>query len=98
VGWAFAVAASANLPALLLTLFWKKTTAQGVIASILIGVISSVTIILLSPDMWARYGLDPATAPIPINQPGIMSIPLSFLTLVVVSLLTQKKNPALKTT
>ncbi len=92
VGWAFAVAASANLPALLLTLFWKKTTAQGIIASILTGVIASVTLILLSPDMWARYGLNPATAPMPINQPGIVSIPLSFIVLVVVSLLTTKKQ------
>jgi len=92
VGWAFAVAASANLPALLLILFWKKATAQGIIASILVGVISSVALIMLSPDMWARYGLDAATAPMPINQPGIVSIPLSFIVLVVVSLLTAKKG------
>ncbi len=92
VGWAFAVAASANLPALLLILFWKRATAQGIIASILVGVVASVTLILLSPDMWARYGLDAATAPMPINQPGIVSIPLSFIVLVVVSLLTKKKQ------
>ncbi len=94
VGWAFAVAASANLPALLLILFWKKATAQGIIASILVGIVAAVGLILLSPDMWARYGLDPTTAPMPINQPGIVSIPLSFLVLVVVSLLTAKKEPA----
>ncbi len=92
VGWAFAVAASANLPSLILIVFWKKTTARGIIASILVGVISSVALILLSPDMWARYGLDPATAPMPINQPGIVSIPLSFVVLVVVSLLTTDKR------
>jgi len=91
VGWAFAVAASANLPALIMMLFWKKTTAQGIISSILVGVFSSVTLILLSPDMWARYGLNPANAPMPINQPGIVSIPLSFIVLVAVSLLTEKK-------
>ncbi len=92
VGWAFAVAASANLPALLLTLFWKKTTARGIVASILTGIIASVTLIMLSPDMWARYGLNPATAPMPINQPGIVSIPLSFIVLAGVSLLTAKKQ------
>lgn len=92
VGWAFAVAASANLPSLVMMLFWKKTTAQGIIASILVGIISSVTLILLSPDMWARYGLNPADAPMPINQPGIVSIPLSFAVLVVVSLLTRKTS------
>ena len=92
VGWAFAVAASANLPALVLMLFWKRTTGTGIIASILVGVIASVGLILLSPDMWARYGLDPATAPMPINQPGIVSIPLSFIVLVVVSLLTAQRE------
>ena len=92
VGWAFAVAASANLPSLVMMLFWKKTTAQGIISSILVGIFASVTLILISPDMWARYGLNPANAPMPINQPGIVSIPLSFIVLVVVSLLTAKKD------
>lgn len=90
VGWAFAVAASANLPAILMLLFWKKTTAQGITYSILVGIVSALTIILLSPDMYVRYGLDPATALIPLGNPGIISIPLSFLTLIVVSLMTQK--------
>jgi cation/acetate symporter len=91
VGWAFAVAASANLPSLVMMLFWKKVTAKGIIASILTGIVSSVSLILLNPDMWARYGLDPATAPMPLNQPGIISIPLSFIVLVVVSLLTGRQ-------
>jgi cation/acetate symporter len=92
VGWAFAVAASANLPAILMVLFWKKTTAKGIAASILVGIVSALTIIMLSPDMYDRYGMDPASAPIPLGNPGIISIPLSFLTLIVVSLMTQKKK------
>ena len=92
VGWAFAVAASANLPAILMLLFWKKTTAKGIAASILVGIITAVGIILLSPSMWEKYGLDPANAPSPLDNPGIISIPLSFITLVIVSLLTQKDN------
>ncbi len=90
VGWAFAVAASANLPAILMLLFWKKTTAQGIAASIFVGIVSSLGIILLSKEMWEKYGLDPANAPIPLTNPGIISIPLSFLTLIIVSILTQK--------
>ena len=90
VGWAFAVAASANLPAILMLLFWKRTTAQGVSASIVVGIVSSLGLILLSPDMYVRYGLTPADAPIALNNPGIISIPLSFITLVVVSLLTKR--------
>jgi len=90
VGWAFAVAASANLPAILMLLFWKKTTAKGVAASILVGLVSALGIILISPDMWVRYGLLPQDAPISFNSPAAISIPLSVIALVVVSLLTQK--------
>ena len=96
VGLAFAVAASANLPAMVMLLFWKKTTAKGIAVSIVVGIVSSVTLILLSPDMFVRYGMDPDTAPFPLSNPGIVSIPLSFIALVVASLLTQEpqKTPA----
>ena len=90
VGWAFAVAASANLPAILMLLFWEKTTAKGVAASILVGLVSSLGLILLSPDMWVRYGKLPADAPVQFNSPALISIPLSFLALVIVSMLTRK--------
>lgn len=90
VGWAFAVAASANLPSIMMMLFWKKTTAQGITASVLVGMSSAMILILLSPSMFDRYGLGAARAPIPFDNPGIFSIPLSFITLVAVSLMTQK--------
>ncbi len=90
VGWAFSVAASANLPALVMLLFWKRTTRQGVIASVLIGMISSLAWILLSGDTYSKvYGLSAESAWVPFSQPGIVTIPLSFLTLVAVSLMTQ---------
>ncbi len=92
VGWAFAVAASANLPAILMLLFWKKTTKEGITASIIVGIVSSITIILLSPSMFERYGLNPGSAPMALDNPGIISIPLSFITLIIVSLFTQKKE------
>lgn len=91
VGWAFAVAASANLPAILMLLFWKKTTKQGITASITVGIISAIGLFLMSPSMWAIYGLSAAEAPFPLTAPGIISIPLSFIVLVVVSLMTQPK-------
>ncbi|MBW2735317.1 MAG: cation acetate symporter [Deltaproteobacteria bacterium] len=97
VGWAFAIAASANLPAILMLLFWKKTTAKGIAASIGVGMVSALGIILVSPSMYVRYGLDAATSPLGgLNNPGIISIPLSFITLVVVSLMTQKDNIGLE--
>ncbi len=92
VGWAFSVAASANLPALVMLLFWKRTTWQGITAAILVGMVSSLAWILLSGDSFAKiYGLPAENALVPFSQPGIVTIPLGFLVLIVVSLLTQPK-------
>jgi cation/acetate symporter len=92
VGLAFAVAASANLPSIIMLLFWKKTTPQGIVASIFVGITLSIGIILFSPDLYELYGRPRADAPIPFANPGIFSITASFITIVVVSLLTQKKT------
>ncbi len=94
VGLAFAVAASANLPAILMLLFWKRTTARGIAASIVVGIVTSLGLIAFSPELYTLYGLNPLDAPIPLNNPGIVSIPLSFITLVVVSLITPKNGTA----
>ena len=92
VGLAFAVAASANLPAILFLLFWKKTTAKGIAWSIFVGIVTSIGIILVSPTMYEKYGLLAKDALIPLDNPGIISIPMAVITLVVVSLMTQKDN------
>jgi cation/acetate symporter len=90
VGWAFSVAASANLPALVMLLFWRGTTKQGVIAAVVVGMASSLAWILLSGDTFRDvYGLAAERAVVPFSQPGIVTIPLGFVTLVVVSLLTR---------
>ena len=70
VGLAFAVAASANLPCIIMMLFWKRTTSKGMIASIIVGIVASVGIILFSPTAWELYGLVPADAPDPDEEPG----------------------------
>jgi len=92
VGWAFAVAASANLPSILMLLFWKKTTKRGITASIIVGIVAAIGLFLLSPSMFPKYGLPAEAAPFPLMNPGIVSIPLSFLTLIIVSLMTQPKK------
>jgi cation/acetate symporter len=89
VGWAFSVAASANLPSLVMILFWPRVTKQGIVAAIVVGMVSSMAWILLSGEAYSRvYGLDAASAIVPFSQPGILTIPLGFITLVGVSLLT----------
>lgn len=96
VGWAFAIAASANLPAIIMILFWKKTTSKGVIASIIIGLISSLLIILLSQETFdSVYKLVNVKSPMPFSNPAIISVPISFITLVIVSLFT-KSNSEIK--
>jgi cation/acetate symporter len=93
VGWAFAIAASANLPALLMLLFYRDTTKQGVIWGVLVGTISSVLWIAVCPEMFkSLYGLDPKQAWVPFSQPGIVTIPLSFIVIVIVSKLTARAH------
>jgi cation/acetate symporter len=95
VGWAFSVAASANLPSLVMILFWPRVTKQGIVAAIVVGMVSSMAWILLSGEAYSRvYGLDAASAIVPFSQPGILTIPLGFITLVGVSLLTSVQRGA----
>ena len=95
VGWAFNIAASANLPSLVMLLFWKRTTKEGITASIFVGMISSLGWILLSAQAFRDvYGLNPESALVPFSQPAIVTIPLGFLVLVVVSLMTRRGAPA----
>jgi cation/acetate symporter len=80
VGLAFAVAASANFPALLLALTWRRFNTTGAVVGVLFGVISSIALVIVSPKVWP--GADTVTgSPIgwELSNPGIVSIPLGFL-------------------
>jgi cation/acetate symporter len=91
VGWAFNIAASANLPALVMLLFWPRTTKQGIIAAVTAGMLASLAWILLSADTFEKvYGWSRDASIVPFSQPGIVTIPLGFLVLVVVSLLSPR--------
>lgn len=92
VGWAFAIAASANLPAILFLLFWDKTSEKGIAVSIVVGIVSSLAIILTSPTMWDRYGLGAGNAWHQLENPALISFPLAVLSVYCVSLLYPKKH------
>ena len=80
VGLAFAVAASANFPALLLALTWRRFNTAGAITGVVVGVVSSIFLVIVSPKVWP--GADTVTgSPIgwTLSNPGIVSIPLGFL-------------------
>jgi cation/acetate symporter len=92
VGWAFNIAASANLPALVMALYWKRATKQGIAAAIAVGMVSSLGWILMSAQAFRDvYGWPAASALVPFSQPAIVTLPLGFIVLVVVSLLTPRQ-------
>jgi len=72
VGLAFAVAASANLPVIVFSIFWKRFTTTGAVTGLLVGLVSSIVLILISPDFMKN-------AWFPLKNPAIVSIPLGFL-------------------
>ena len=81
VALAFAVAASANLPTIVYSLFWKKFTTQGALWSMYGGLASAIILISLSPvvsggERSMIQGVDFAI--FPLSNPGIVSIPLAF--------------------
>lgn len=79
---AFAVAASANLPTILYSLFWKGFTTRGALWSMYGGLGSSILLIAFSPVVWgAETSFFPETdlALYPLANPGLVSIPLAFL-------------------
>jgi cation/acetate symporter len=99
VGWAFNVAASANLPSLVMLLFWRRTTREGIIAAMSVGLVSSLAWILLSADTLEKvYGYSAAESAertiVPFSQPAIVTVPLGFAVLVVVSLLSRPRPSA----
>ncbi len=140
VGLGYAVAASANLPALMLTLYWRRCTTQGVLAGIIGGTLAAVALVMVSPNMeypalerasaihrvqdltgklsnaaddksrtvLRRELIDAETvvqmmpaketsivglrAPlIGLRNPGIVSIPIGFLLVVLISLFTRDR-------
>ncbi len=85
VGLAFAVAASANFPALLLSIVWRRYSTRGAVCSIATGAIASFGLILLSPTVWIDlFGYPEAM--FPLRNPAIVSMPASFAAGVLASL------------
>jgi cation/acetate symporter len=86
VGLAFAIAASANFPALVLSIFWSRLTTTGAQMSMLVGTFATIALIWLSPTIQVDILKNP-DAWFPLRNPGIVTIPLSFAVAVGISLL-----------
>jgi cation/acetate symporter len=86
VALAFAVAASANVPVILLTIFWRRFNTTGAVVGMLVGLISAVVLVILSPSVFTGPNPEPPLTPIipidpifPLTSPAIISVPLGFL-------------------
>jgi cation/acetate symporter len=91
VGLAFAVAASANLPVMVFSLFWKRFNTAGAVSGLLVGLASSIALILVSPD----FMKDPL---FPLKNPALISVPLGFLAAWLGTILSKEKPDEAKFT
>jgi cation/acetate symporter len=83
VGLAFAVAASANVPVILLSLSWRRFSRGGAIAGMVCGLVASLVLIAISPITMGQHAI------FPLDNPGIVSIPIGLLGAVIGTLLTR---------
>jgi cation/acetate symporter len=79
VGLAFAVAASANFPALLMALSWPRFNTAGAVTGVLFGVISATGLVIVSPGVWPGPDSEGSSVGWTLANPGIVSIPLGFI-------------------
>jgi cation/acetate symporter len=99
VALAFAVAASANLPVIVFSIFWRRFNTAGAVTGLAVGLLASIGLIIVSPSLMA---IDPPTvtgaarhliqakALFPLENPGILSIPLGFLAAIAGTLLSHE--------
>jgi cation/acetate symporter len=101
VALAFAVAASANLPVIVLSIFWKRFNTVGAVTGLTVGLIASIGLILVGPSL---MGIDPPTVTgtarhliqakplFPLENPGILSIPIGFLGAIIGTFLSREPS------
>lgn len=94
VALAFSIAASANFPVLILSLYWGDLTTRGAIAGGVAGLASALVLVILSPAVWVKvfHFAEPVFA---YDYPTLFSMPLAFVTAIVVSKLDTTKRAAI---
>ncbi|MGN5456676.1 MAG: cation acetate symporter [Candidatus Kurthia intestinigallinarum] len=95
VSLAFCIAASANLPVIIYTIYYKKFNTTGAMSAMLFGLISALVLVAMSPNVWAPeagkaiFVGDPL---FPLTNPAIISVPLGFLAGWIGSIIGEKAN------
>jgi len=93
VSLAFAIAASANFPALILAIFWRGYTTAGAVTSMVVGTVTALALIWLSPTIQVDV-LGQAEAWFPLKNPALVTVPLSFVAGILVSVLAPERAAA----
>jgi cation/acetate symporter len=96
VGLAFAIAASANFPALILALTWRRFNTTGAVSAVLLGTISSIGLVVVGPQFGLYEGadMDPNLALFELSNPAIISVPLGFLGGIIGTLISKEEGKA----
>jgi cation/acetate symporter len=93
VGLAFAIAASANFPIIILSMFWRKLTTRGALIGGFMGLISATVMVILGPTVWESVlGHPKGSAPFPYDNPAIFSVTLAFIGSWLFSVLDKSEN------
>jgi cation/acetate symporter len=93
VGLAFAIAASCNFPVLLMSILWRGMTTRGAFIGGLMGLVSAVVLVVISPSVWEVVLLNPkGSAMFPYSNPAIVSMPLAFIGIWLFSLLDNSER------
>ena len=98
VSLAFCIAASANLPVIIYTIYWKRFNTTGAVTAMLTGLISALVLVAISPNVWnpvegkAIFVGDPL---IMLTNPALISVPLGFLGGFIGSLISKEEDPAI---
>lgn len=90
VALAFAVASSANIPVIIMAIFWKRFNTGGAVTGILVGLIASVGLTIIGPSVMGKAAI------FPLANPGIVSIPVGFLAAFLGTIFTNSKNESKK--
>ena len=91
VGLTFAVAASANFPILIVSVFWSKMTTKGALLGGWLGLVSSTLFVILGPTVWTDV-LKLGDAIFPYKNPALFSMTISFLGIIIGSLMDNSDN------
>ncbi|WP_050182768.1 solute symporter family protein [Domibacillus robiginosus] len=94
VSLAFCIAASANLPVIIYTIYWKRFNTTGALSAMVTGLVTALVLVALSPNIWSPEGtaILTGTALFPLTNPAIISVPAGFIAGYIGSIVSAKAD------